>query len=126
MAKTQACKFNRILPAPIAMQLYYDYDIGSGTPFYGIGFHHSECKWDRNVCTAPVYPYTGGNRLVFDFAPDISIFGEPNTDANIDNINIYLDAMTEGDNTYVFQVQDGVYEFFNPCTGWSFVFHAIN
>ena len=39
MANPRACKFNRILLALNAMQLYYDYDIGSGTPFYGIGFY---------------------------------------------------------------------------------------
>ena len=71
-------------------------------------------------------PTLVANRLVFDFAPDISVFGETDTDANIENVNIYLDAMTEGDNTYVFQVQDGAYEFFNPCTGWSFVFYVVN
>jgi len=108
------------------MQLYYDYDIGSGTPFYGIGFYIQNINGTVTFALREFTPTLVGNRLVFDFAPDISIFGEPNTDANIDNINIYLDAMTEGDNTYVFQVQDGVYEFFNPCTGWSFVFIASN
>ncbi len=106
------------------MQLYYDYDIGSGTPFYGIGFYIQNINGTVTFALREFTPTLVGNRLVFDFAPDISIFGEPNTDANIDNINIYLDALTEGDNTYVFQVQDGVYEFFNPCTGWSFVFIA--
>ena len=60
----------------VAMQLYYDFDIGSGTPFYGIGFLIQNVNGTNNVCTASVYPYAGGNRLVFDFAPDISIFGE--------------------------------------------------
>jgi Domain of unknown function (DUF4302) len=108
------------------MQLYYDYDIGSGTPFYGIGFYIQNVNGTVTFALRQFTPTLVANRLIFDFAPDISIFGEPNTDANIDNINIYLDAMTEGDNTYVFQVQDGVYEFFNPCTGWSFVFVASN
>ena len=108
------------------MQLYYDYDIGSGTPFYGIGFYIQNLNGTVTFALRQFTPTLVANRLIFDFAPDISIFGEPNTDANTDNINIYLDAMTEGDNTYIFQVQDGVYEFFNPCTGWSFVFVASN
>jgi hypothetical protein len=108
------------------MQLYYDYDIGSGTPFYGIGFYIQNVNGTVTFALRQFTPTLEANRLIFDFAPDISIFGEPNTDANIDNINIYLDAMTEGDNTYVFQVQEDVYEFFNPCTGWSFVFVASN
>ena len=108
------------------MQLYYEYDIGSGTPFYGIGFFIQNVNGTNTFALRQFTPTLVANRLVFDFAPDISIFGEQNTDANVDNVNIYLDAMTEGDNTYVFKVQDGIYEFFNPCTGWSFVFHAIN
>ena len=108
------------------MQLYYDYDIGSGTPFYGIGFYIQNVNGTVTFALRQFTPTLVANRLVFDFAPDISIFGEPNTEANIDNIDIYLDAMTEGDNTYVFQVQEDVYEFFNPCTGWSFVFVASN
>ncbi len=109
-----------------AMQLYYNYDIGSGTPFYGIGFLIQNVNGTNTFALRQFTPTLVANRLVFAFAPDISIFGEQNTDANVDNINIYLDAMTEGDNTYVFKVEDGIYEFFNPCTGWSFVFRAIN
>ena len=109
-----------------AMQLYYNYDIGGGTPFYGIGFLIQNVNGTNTFALRQFTPTLVANRLVFAFAPDISIFGEQNTDANVDNVNIYLDAMTEGDNTYVFKVEDGIYEFFNPCTGWSFVFRAIN
>jgi hypothetical protein len=34
--------------------------------------------------------------------------------------------LTQGDNTYVFELQDNLYEFYNPCTGWSFVFIDAN
>src|SRR5688572_11631426 len=110
----------------VAMQLYYEFDIGSGTPFYGIGFLIQNVNGTTTFALRQFTPTLVANRLIFDFAPDISVFGETNTDANIENVNIYLDAMTEGDNTYVFKVTDGVYEFFNPCTGWSFVFEAAN
>jgi len=109
-----------------AMQLYYNFDIGSGTPFYGIGFLIQNVNGTTTFALRQFTPTLVANRLVFDFAPDISVFGETDTDANIENVNIYLDAMTEGDNTYIFQVQDGTYEFFNPCTGWSFVFYVVN
>jgi hypothetical protein len=108
------------------MQLYYDYDIGAATPFYGLGFYIQNVNGTVTFALRQFTPTLVGNRLIFDFAPDITIFGEQTTDANIDNINIYLDAMTEGDNTYIFQVNEGVYEFFNPCTGWSFAFIASN
>jgi hypothetical protein len=110
----------------LSMQLYYNYDIGAATPFYGIGFFIQNLNGTTTFALRQFTPTLVANRLFFDFAPDISVFGEQNTDANIDNVNIYLDAMTEGDNTYIFKVTNGTYEFFNPCTGWSFVFDAIN
>jgi len=110
----------------LAMQLYYGIDIGGGTPFYGIGFVIGNSNGTTTFALRQFTPTLVANRLIFDFADEISVFGEQNTDANVENVNIYIEAMTEGDNTYVFQVSDGEYEFFNPCTGWSFVFQAIN
>ena len=108
------------------MQLYYNYDIGSGTPFYGLGFFIQNSNGTNTFALREFVPTIINNRIIFDFAPEISIFGEQNTDANIDNVNIYLEAMTEGDNTYVFKAAENVYEFFNPCTGWTFVFGNAN
>ena len=87
-----------------AMQLYYEYDIGSGTPFYGIGFLIQNVNGTTHVCAASVYPYAGGESGSYSILrPTFQYLAKQNTDANIDNVNIYLDAMTEGDNTYVFQ-----------------------
>ena len=108
-----------------AMQLYYNYDLG-GEPFYGIGFYIVNTDGTTTFALREFTPVLTGNNLVFNFAPEISIFGNPDTDANTDNVNIYLDALTEGDNTFVFEYADGIYEFFNPCTGWSFVFVNVN
>jgi hypothetical protein len=109
----------------LAMQLYYDLDLG-GTPFYGIGFLIQNVNGTNTFALRQFTPTLVANRIIFDFADEISVFGEQNTDANIENVNIYLEAMTDGDNTYIFKVSDGTYEFFNPCTGWSFVFDAVN
>ena len=38
MAKTASLQIQQDITGALAMQLYYEYDIGSGTPFYGIGF----------------------------------------------------------------------------------------
>ncbi|HEY3406040.1 MAG TPA: DUF4302 domain-containing protein [Ohtaekwangia sp.] len=103
----------------LAMQMYYNYDGG----FYAIGFIIQNDNGTITFALREFTPVLTGNNLVFNFAPDISIFGEPDTDADIENVNIYLEALTEGDNTYVFELDEGLYEFFNPCTGWSFVFY---
>jgi hypothetical protein len=108
----------------LAMQLYYNY--GNGTPFYGIGFIIQNADESITFALREFTPTIVENNIVFDFEPDITISGNQQTDANIDNVNIYLDAMTSGDNTYAFKLDDGLYEFFNPCTGWSFVFFDAN
>lgn len=110
----------------LAMQLYYNYNDGSGTPFNAIGFLIQNPDASTTFALREFIPTLTDNHIVFNFAPDISIFGNQNTPANIENVNIYLDALTQGDNTYVFELSDNVYEFYNPCTGWSFVFFGIN
>jgi hypothetical protein len=114
------------LPGALGMQLYYDYDIGGDEPFYGIGFVLQNSNGELTFALREFVPTLAGNKISFTFAPDISIFGDENPDADINNINIYLDRLTEGDNTYVFKLQDGVYEFFNPCTAFDVIFPAIN
>jgi hypothetical protein len=104
------------------MLLYYDYDRGDGTRLNALGFYIQNPNGTITFAAREFTPTLVGNKITFDFADDITILGEPDTPANTDNIDIYLDLMTEGDNTFVFTVDDGVYEFFNPCTGWTFAF----
>jgi hypothetical protein len=66
------------------------------------------------------------NKITFNFDSQISTLGNPVTDADISKIDIYLDKLTEGDNTFVFKLITDRYEFNNPCTGWSFVFINAN
>lgn len=110
----------------IAMQLYYNYNDGSGTPFNAIGFLIQNPDATTTFALREFTPTLTDNHIVFNFAPDISVFGNQNTPANTENVNIYLEALTQGDNTYVFEYADNLYEFYNPCTGWSFVFFGIN
>ncbi len=107
-----------------SMQLYYNYDLG-GDPFYAMGFFIQNSNGTTTFALREFTSTLVNNNLIVNFAPEISIFGSPTT-ANIDNVNIYLDAMTAGDATYILEYADGLYEFFNPCTGWSFVFFPIN
>ncbi|HYF69744.1 MAG TPA: DUF4302 domain-containing protein [Ohtaekwangia sp.] len=101
----------------LEMQLYYNYSGG----LYGIGFYIENPDGSVTFALREFTPQLDGNRIIFDFEPTISIFNSP-TQANVENINIYLNALTEGDNTYIFRLNDGVYELHNPCTGWSVVF----
>lgn len=109
-----------------SMQLYYDYDIGNGTPFYAMGFYLQNSNGTATFALREFTPTLTDNNIVFNFAPDISIFGDPNPDADTTNVNIYLDALTQGGNTYVFELQDNIYEFYNPCTNWSVLFFNGN
>jgi hypothetical protein len=106
----------------LEMHLYYAYDLGGGNLLYGIGFVIRNVDGTITFALREFTPILSDNKITFNFEPEISIFGNKQTDANIQNVNIYLDALTQGDNTYVFQLNNNVYEFFNPCTGWSFVF----
>lgn len=106
--------FNNIEGA-LAMQLYYAND------FYGIGFIIGNADGTTSFALRQFTPVLTGNKIKFNFAPTVSLFGAP-TPANINNVNIYLDALTAGDETYIFEQDSGVYEFFNPCTGFSITF----
>lgn len=110
----------------LAMQLYYNFDIGNGSPFYALGFYIQNANGTVTFALRQFTPTLIENNIVFAFEPDVELFGEPVTDANTDNVNIYLDLLAQGDNTYVFQLGNGVYEFHNPCTGWSFIFQDGN
>lgn len=110
----------------LEMHMYYGYDIGADTPLYGIGFVIQNLDGTITFALREFTPVLNDNNLIFNFKPTITLFGNTETDANIDNINIYLDALSEGDKTFVFQLNDNLYEFYNPCTGWSFVFINAN
>ncbi|MGH2566930.1 MAG: hypothetical protein ACRDGA_01205, partial [Bacteroidota bacterium] len=106
----------------LQMHLYYGYDLGGGDLLYGIGFVIQNLDNTITFALREFTPVLNDNNIVFNFAPDITLFGNPTTDANVDNVNIYLDALAQGDKTYVFQLGDDLYEFHNPCSGWSIVF----
>jgi hypothetical protein len=104
----------------LAMQLYYNND-----GFYALGFVIQNDDGSITYALREFTPVLTNNKITFNFAPEISIYGEQNTDANVNNINIYLDLLTEGDNTFVFQYNNEIYEFHNPCNGVSVAFQRI-
>lgn len=110
----------------LEMHLYYGYDLGGGDLLYGIGFVIQNLDGTITFALREFTPVLNDNNVVFNFAEKISLFGNQKTDANIENVNIYLNKLTEGDNTFAFRLNEGLYEFYNPCTGWSFVFINAN
>lgn len=114
------------VPGAQLMQLYYNYNAGGGARLYGIGFYIVNPNGTVTFALKQFTPTLVDNKLSFDFEADFSYFGAPATNPNEDNMNVYLEHLTEGDNTYVFKLADGLYEFHNPCTGWSFIFQDGN
>jgi hypothetical protein len=108
----------------VYMELYYNYTTSSG-PLTAIGFYVVNADNTVSFLLREFTPTLTDNNIVFNFAPDVSVFGDP-TDAVVDNVNIYLDALTEGDNTFVLKYSEGVFEFYNPCSGLDIVFVAAN
>lgn len=110
----------------LELHMYYGYDLGGGNLLYGIGFVIQNLDGSITFALREFTPVLNDNNLVFNFEPEISLFGNPDTDANVNNIKTYLDALAQGDHTYVFQINNNVYEFYNPCSGWSFVLVNAN
>jgi hypothetical protein len=104
-----------------SMQLYYNYSGG----FYGLGFFIENADGTTTFFLREFTPQRTGNKIVFNFEPTISVFGNPDTPADINKVNAYLNALTQDGQTYVFLIQDDIFELHNPCTGWSAVFFGV-
>jgi hypothetical protein len=109
-----------------SMQIYYKYDIGSGSPFYAIGFRLVNSDGSATFALRQFTPQLIGNNLRFQFAATISLFGNSNPDADVSRINTYLEGLAQGNQAYAYKLNEGVFEFYNPCSGYSFVFFSGN
>lgn len=110
----------------LEMHLYYGLTLNDGSKLYGIGFAIQNSDGSVTFALREFTPVLNQNNITFNFEPDITLYGNQQTDANIDNINKYLDPISEGNNTFVFKFSDNLYEFHNPCTGWSIIFINAN
>jgi hypothetical protein len=106
----------------IEFHLYYGLELANGDELNAIGFVVQNSNGTVTFALKEFTPVLNGNNIVFNFEPGFTLFGEQTTDVVLENINKYLDALTEGNTTYVFKYAEDIYEFNNPCTGWSFVF----
>jgi hypothetical protein len=91
-----------------------------------VGFFIENSDGTFTIAARNFTPTFIGNRIEFAFDSDITVLRNTNTDANVNNIDIYLNKMTEGGKTYVYQLNDFLYEVYNPCNGWKFIFQVLN
>jgi hypothetical protein len=117
-----ASQIEQDIEGALEMHLYYGLELNDGSLLYGLGFAILNDNGSVTFALRKFTPVLDGNNITFNFEPTITLFGSQTTQANIDNINKYLQPLTEGNKTYVFKFADDIYEFHNPCTGWSFVF----
>lgn len=115
-------KISQDVAGALEMHMYYGLPLNNGSTLYGIGFVIQNLNGSTTFALREFTPVINENKITFNFKPTITLFGSMQTDANIDNINKYLDPIAEGNNTYVFEIGEDIYEFHNPCTGWSIVF----
>jgi hypothetical protein len=110
----------------VEVHLYYGLELSDGSFLYGIGFVIVNLDGSVTFALREFTPTINENNIIFNFKPGVTLFGSEETEANVDNINKYLEPLTQGNTTYVFEIQEDFYEFHNPCTGWSFVFINSN
>lgn len=114
------------IPGALSIQLYYNYSLGGNDILNGIGFVIQNPNGTITFALKQFTPTLVENKLSFDFDDEFTYFGTTPSNPNEANMNQYLQYLTEGDNTYVFKLSTGEYEFHNPCTGWSFIFQDGN
>jgi hypothetical protein len=109
------------LPGVRLVELYYNYNIGGSSGFYGIGFFFQNLDNSYTYALRQFAPVLNDNNLIFNLQSKVSVFGNTSPDADVNNIIPYIDGLAQGDNTFVFRLSNGFYEFYNPCSGWDYI-----
>jgi hypothetical protein len=112
------------LPGAALMLIYNNADTG-GDPFNAVGFFLENAEGTNTIAVREGTSTFTGNILEYTFDPDITILRDQTPDANVSNIDIYIDKMTEGGKTYIYKYNESFYELYNPCSGWRFYFQAL-
>lgn len=108
----------------IIMVIYNNYDPGDG-PLNAVGFLIENSDETTSIAVKKYTSVLTGNILELTFDPEVTFVRNPDTDADVNNISMYLDLMTQGGKTYIYKLDDQFYELYNPCSGWSFAFQAL-
>ncbi|WPP49546.1 DUF4302 domain-containing protein [Catalinimonas niigatensis] len=104
----------------LAMLLYFDES--TAEPFYALGFFIEN---ESGTVTRALREFTftlSGNQFQVEFAPDFTVLQDTTATFNEANIDKYLNLFAEGEGTYIYKIEDNVYEFYNPCNDVSFAF----
>ena len=107
-----------------AAQLQLYYIDNSDNPFIAIGFLILNESGSATFALKDFTTVSTENKVQFDFAPDYTIYNDTTVAVNTEAMDVYLNRLTEGDETYVLKAGTNRYEFFNACNGWSFIFFA--
>ena len=106
----------------LALQLYY-FD-REEDPFIALGFVLLNGTEQVTFALKDFTSTFSDNQIVFEFAPDYTLYGDTTATVNAPAMDVYLNNLTSGGTTYILKSASGVYEFVNPCTKWSVVFRA--
>ena len=110
------------IPGALQLQLYYI--DRPEDPFINIGFLIVNESGTATFALRDFTPTITDNRITFDFAPDYTLYNDTTATVDTAAMNVYLDRLSEGGETYILRSGTNQYEFFNACNGWSFVFSA--
>ena len=102
----------------------YNFDEGQD-PFVAIGF--GIVLNDELVVPARNFdPTYTGNQIEFNLETEYDIvIGDTTLVLDTIPMNTYLNNLTAGGSTRILQSGSGVYEFYNPCTGWSAILRRL-
>lgn len=112
------------LPTAAEMYLLYNFSY-RGEIVTGMGFWVLDANGNGALVLKEFTVTFESNKLTLTFKPGIRAIAEQQgfvLEPGMNNISKYLDALAEGGNTYAYKFAEGLYEFSNPCSGWTVVF----
>jgi hypothetical protein len=111
----------------LVLVIYNNYAISATERLNAAGFLIQN---DNETTSIAVHKYTStfaGNAVELVFEPDITYVRnpDPGTTADVSKMMTYLNLLMQGGKAYIYKLDDQFYEFYNPCSGWSFAFQKV-
>jgi hypothetical protein len=108
-----------------AMLIYNNAATQTGT-LNLVGFFLENPDESTTIAGYKANPVFTGNIIEFNLEPTVTVIRAGNTNADLTKMMNYIQHLTEGGKTYVYKYNDQFYELHNPCSGWTFVFQALD
>jgi hypothetical protein len=102
------------------MLMYNNYN-----DFNSMGFFIDNDDGSISIVVRETATTFNGNAIGVEFISELESLREPTT-ANVNNIDIYLNKLTEGGKMYAYRYDEDFFEVHNPCSGWTFFFQAVD